>query len=68
MPRRSQDKSAAASDLDPNTLALIKILELSERNIQEGKVVPASVAIARFRQRLKEGFEKRSSRKRSKKS
>jgi hypothetical protein len=68
MPRRSQDKSAAASDLDANALALLKILELGERNIQEGKVVPASVAMARFRQRLKQGFEKRSGRKRSKKS
>jgi hypothetical protein len=59
MPRRSQDKSAAASDIDANTLALLKILELGERKIQEGKVVSASVAMERFRQRMKKGFERR---------
>ena len=35
------------------TLAFLKILELSERNIEEGKTVPLSVAMRRLRARLR---------------
>jgi hypothetical protein len=33
--------------------ALLKILELGERNIQEGKTVPAAEAMKRVRERLR---------------
>jgi hypothetical protein len=35
-------------------LALLKILELGQRNIEEGKTVPLSVAMKRFRARLRQ--------------
>jgi len=35
-------------------LALLKILELGQRNIEEGKTVPLSVAMKRLRARLRQ--------------
>jgi hypothetical protein len=35
-------------------LALLKILELGQRNFEEGKTVPLSVAMKRFRARLRQ--------------
>jgi len=35
------------------TLALLKILALSERNIKEGKTVPLATAMRRIRERMK---------------
>ena len=40
-------------------MALLIILYLGERNIAEGKFVPASVAMKRFRARLRRRTKKR---------
>jgi len=37
------------------TLALLKILALGEQQVKEGKTVPATKAMQRFRERLKKG-------------
>lgn len=40
-------------------LALLKILELAERNIEDGKTVPLAVAMKRLRARIREYAKKK---------
>ena len=58
-----QDQAPQAKDEVPDPalpveeqerLALLKILELAERNIEDGKTVPLAVAMKRFRARILE--------------
>jgi hypothetical protein len=55
MPRRSRTKHPETSDsyAEAETQALLKILELGERNIQQGKIIPAAEAMQRLRERLR---------------
>ncbi len=41
------------------TLALLKILALGEQQVKEGKTVPASKALRRFRERIKQARDHR---------
>ena len=54
MAGRSRIKPKSGTDLDAGeeALVLLRILELGERNIQEGKTVPLAEAMRRLRQRL----------------
>jgi hypothetical protein len=45
---------ATLSEEEQERLALLRILELGERNIEEGKTVPVSVAMRRLRARLRQ--------------
>jgi hypothetical protein len=54
-PRRLQPKSASPADIEAYEKAMIRlrILELGELQVQQGKVVPAAEAFRRVRDRLK---------------
>ena len=43
----------ASYEQTQETLALLKILALGEQQVKEGKTVPVSVAMRRFRERIK---------------
>jgi hypothetical protein len=45
---------AKLSEEEQERLAFLRILELAERNIEEGKTVPVSVAMRRLRARLRQ--------------
>jgi len=58
---RAKRSKLVAEMPDPNLpyeeqqkLALLKILELGQRNIEEGKTVPLSVTMKRLRARLRQ--------------
>ena len=60
MSGRSTIKSKKAVDLDAaeEALALLRILELGERNIKEGKTLPLADAMRRLRERLRKRHPK----------
>jgi hypothetical protein len=55
MPRRSRTEHPETSDsyAEAQTQALLKILELGERNIRQGNTVPAAEVMERLRERLR---------------
>jgi prevent-host-death family protein len=46
-------QNVVAYERDQETLALLKILALGEQQVKEGKTVPATKAMRRFRERVK---------------
>ena len=69
MPRHPQPKSALPADIEAyeKAMILLRILELGELQIQQGKVVPAAEAFKRIRARLKKMKKKESALKRTQK-